>query len=1203
MGVPALFRWLSKKYPKVVEQVIEDVPAQNAVDGGTEEVPIDMSQRNPNGMEFDNLYLDMNGIVHPCTHPEGKKPPETEAEMMIEVFKYTERVVNMVRPRKLLMIAIDGVAPRAKMNQQRSRRFRAAQEAKVKEEEKQALIEEYKQQGKELPEDYKTDKKAWDSNAITPGTPFMTLLTESLRYWIVYKMNTDKGWSQIQVILSDASVPGEGEHKIMDFVRRQRTQPSYDPNTKHVIYGLDADLIMLSLATHEPHFKVLREDVFADQKKGKGCYTCGQLGHHSSQCQGKPKEKVDEHDTKQKPVERKPFIFLDVGILREYLAIELNIGGLPFPFDIERAIDDWVLLIFFVGNDFLPHLPSLEIREGAIDTLLKIWKTNLGRMGGFLTDCGALNLKRTEIILEGLASREDEIFRRRREAEERQDQSAKRRKIDDDNKQVHIKSSTTNQPLPTSNLGNLSTTLNVPLKPTFLPEDVRQTTQSAIPGLGNASLSMMSNADVVKNRFAIRTANMDAAAMLKAELSGTLELPTSAPAGDDATKMTMESTDVALAESQVPLEANTETPGVTQAESDAPTGTQNPSNESHSAIDTSQGKPSNAENDESAATTNGKDSCQDSAAGPPDGETESTVKPPTPVQKRKADELESADPAIGPIDDSVVLSEDEDEDEAPGDVSVFVPGEPSRPAPLKMLGNNMVEQDDTVKLWEPGYRERYFRQKFGIELNDEVEKRKIVKHYVEGLAWVLAYYYQGCQSWQWFYPYHYSPFASDFTNLEEFEIKFNLGQPFKPYEQLMGVFPAASRCHIPDVYHDLMMNDDSPIKDFYPEEFEIDMNGKKMLWQGVALLPFIEQDRLLNSMKDCEDRLAPEDKIRNEPGHVVMFCGEAHPQYENFCKIYQKRDNKEAVTLDPAHANGVFGSALPDPDCIPGSTFYSPLPTVGLPDISNDKSIFARFFVPSQLVPHRSLLLSGVALERPILNNHDRDLTRRGGNQAHGGNQHYGSDGFHQQRRDFGDGPGIMTHYHTNNSNFNGGGGGYWNSNRGSGNHSQYQQPHHSTHAHDYRNSGPPAGNHRGYSNGPAHHHHNGYPQGGHHSQRAPYGLPTSFGSTNARGGGGYRPPHSAPQSSYYNAPMNHNNGGYVPPVRYGGTGVGLPQRAPPAPFADPYPPPTQSSTHYSRAGYRPPGITPAFTRTVPNYPPRAAQQPSRPPYDHSSGR
>ena len=117
------------------------------------------------------------------------------------------------------------------------------------------------------------------------------------------------------------------------------------------------------------------------------------------------------------------------------------------------------------------------------------------------------------------------------------------------------------------------------------------------------------------------------------------------------------------------------------------------------------------------------------------------------------------------------------------------------------------------RLWEPGYRDRYYEQKFS-KLPSDTDFRKHVGHsYVEGLAWVLLYYYQvccitplrysnvnfskpkGCPSWNWYYPYHYAPFAQDVEDISNIKISFQLGKPFKPWEQLMAVLPAA-RCLI-----------------------------------------------------------------------------------------------------------------------------------------------------------------------------------------------------------------------------------------------------------------------------------------------------------------------------------------------------------------------------------------------------------------------
>ena len=104
----------------------------------------------------------------------------------------------------------------------------------------------------------------------------MDRLAVCLRYYIHDRVAKDPGWAKIQVILSDAQCPGEGEHKIMDYIRRQRGQPDHDPNTHHCLCGADADLIMLGLATHEPHFTIIREEF--KMNKPRPCELCGQVG-------------------------------------------------------------------------------------------------------------------------------------------------------------------------------------------------------------------------------------------------------------------------------------------------------------------------------------------------------------------------------------------------------------------------------------------------------------------------------------------------------------------------------------------------------------------------------------------------------------------------------------------------------------------------------------------------------------------------------------------------------------------------------------------------------------------------------------------------------------------------------------------------------------------------------------------------------------
>lgn len=362
MGVPAFYRWLSEKYPKIVEDVLEE---RVHLLHGTQRAPFDLTRTNPSGLECDHLYIDMNGIIHPCSHPEVGAQPTCEEEMFENVCRYVDRLMRIMRPRKLLYLAIDGVAPRAKMNQQRARRFRSAQEARELNELEQHVRTELTEAGQEAP----PASKVWDSNVITPGTTFMLRLSEFIRFYIRKRISEDKGWQSIRVIFSDASLPGEGEHKIMSHVRLQRSQPAYDPNLVHVLHGLDADLIMLALATHEAHFYISREEVlFGRKSQEQQEQRQMESGHRDAQLQ------LDEaagaeamtclEENQHKNLQR-----ISIPVLRHYLANEFKSClipqqpnpsgqgppiGLPFAPSLERLIDDIVFLCFFVGNDFLP---------------------------------------------------------------------------------------------------------------------------------------------------------------------------------------------------------------------------------------------------------------------------------------------------------------------------------------------------------------------------------------------------------------------------------------------------------------------------------------------------------------------------------------------------------------------------------------------------------------------------------------------------------------------------------------------------------------------------------------------------------------------------------------------------------------------------------------------------------------------------------
>ena len=535
----------------------------------------------------------------------------------------------------------------------------------------------------------------------------MHKLTQQLKYFINKKVSEDVDWQGVEIVLSGHEVPGEGEHKVMEYIRLAKAQPDYDPNVRHCLYGLDADLIMLGLLSHDPHFCLLREEVtFGRQSK-----------------------------TKSKELEHQNFYLMHLCIVREYLELEFQElkedGALGFAFDLERVIDDFILMAFFVGNDFLPNLPNLHINEGALALMFKIYKTVLPKGTGYINEGGVINMERLAVLLDELSHVEYRFF----ETESSDQKWFKSKQMAKED--VMVKGKTKGK-----------ITMTTPQREVWKQVKKYVTRRSDEP----------------------------------------LDLPATLPAADR--KFVQD-----LAES-LHLEWKT------------------------------------IEND----------------------------------QGDRHMQLSFPPKLVG--DDE----EDEEEDEESQLAVLRVVKQYDSAQTIDLTrAEAQAEMDRQYEEKFQEWKDKYYEGKFEWTRKNDTELTKLCENYVQGLQWVLYYYYRGVASWPWFYQYHYSPMISDVIKGLKADVNFKLGQPFHPYEQLMGVLPDRSKKIVPVVYHDLMTNPNSPIIDFYPRDFELDMNGKKMEWEAVVKIPFIEEGRLLAAMAPKNALLSADEKFRNEFGVTLKF--------------------------------------------------------------------------------------------------------------------------------------------------------------------------------------------------------------------------------------------------------------------------------------------------------------------------------------------
>ncbi len=694
----------------------------------------------------------------------------------------------------------------------------------------------------------------------------------------------------------------------------------------------------------------------------------------------------------------KPFQMLHIPTLREYLREEFRSLEAPgvlqtFAYDFERVVDDFVFICFFVGNDFLPHLPSLDIRDGALDFLLNVYKRVLPALGEYLTTPGGgVNLEKVDVILAEVGRVEDEVFRRRFAGEAKH-----RARLEQRIKQLERRAGGTIQQLQDKMvpehvvaLGQAAAAAQSAREDAARERARREAEQAAEPAKQKAEVNKK-NMDVAK---ALRMSLRKGTKALKRERSqsstsldgdessasvgsrSTTPTPTSGGAGEEGAAGAL-------------VKAEAEPPGTEAAAANGGGGgAQIPKRIKLEAVETTAERRSarlastdgrvkvelSTEVSVTRGLANGDGANVEGAGSGVDaGEEEEEEDLEDEEEQEVKEELEKVVHAV-----AVVLPELEGTELAAAQKELAERVKAKQEAKLETLRQ---EIEDTIRYHEAGWKERYYADKLK---KHNVEKgggkAHMCRTYIEGLCWVFQYYYRGCQAWGWFYPFHYAPFASDLVNIDQHEVAFEMGTPLRPLEQLMAVLPPESADALPLPLARLMTAEDSPIKNFYPREVEVDPNGKAMPWLWVTLLPFIDEARLLEAIRAAEAELSPGERKRNELGGSLLCLHEYHPSFRAVADVAGEGAAADASkVLNAASHDGFAGTlATPPPEArlALGALIPAPRnPPYALQDVEDNRALVAAFELPPQSTPHASVLLPGLAYPPPRLT--PRDLMPR----------------------------------------------------------------------------------------------------------------------------------------------------------------------------------------------------------------------------------